>query len=205
MLEQNNLNSDVYLFVEGKDEKNFFEIYIEHLSLENVIRVEDFEGKDKLTEFLRLFKLRPDFENTTSIGIVRDADDNPKGAFASVQSSLDNNRLPRPGRIGEQAAGPPSVAVAILPGGEKPGMLETLLWESVGDPAIRRCVEDFLQCSEQAGQPIARRDKALAHAFLATRPDPHVSVGVAARKHYWDFDHPAFDGLREFLRTVAGP
>lgn len=204
MSQQNDSNSSVYLFVEGKDEKNFFERYIEHMSLEHIIGVEDFEGKDNLTKFLRLFKLRPDFGDATSIGIVRDADKNPKGAFASVQSSLDNNRLPRPGRMGEQVAGPPSVAVAILPGGEKPGMLETLLWESVGDPAIRRCVEDFLRCAEEAGQRIDRRDKTLAHAFLATRPDPHVSVGVAALKHYWNFDHPAFYGLRDFLRTVAG-
>ena len=47
------------------------------------------------------------------------------------------------------------------------------------------------------------RDKARAHAFIATKPDPHVSVGVAARKKYWNLDHPALTPVCDFLRSVV--
>ena len=45
-------------------------------------------------------------------------------------------------------------------------------------------------------------DKARVHAWLATRPEPHVSVGFAAQKGYWDLDHAAFAGVREFLKAL---
>lgn len=38
------------------------------------------------------------------------------------------------------------------------------------------------------------------HAYLATRDDPHVSVGVAARKGYWDLNHSALREVRSFLK-----
>ena len=59
------------------------------------------------------------------------------------------------------------------------------------------------QCAEEAGDSIDRPDKARARAYLAMKPDQHVSVGVAARKGYWNFDHDAFDGVRGFLTSLA--
>ena len=41
-------------------------------------------------------------------------------------------------------------------------------------------------------------------AYLAGKPQPNVSVGVAARKGYWDPQHPVFSGLRRFLITLNG-
>ena len=47
-----------------------------------------------------------------------------------------------------------------------------------------------------------RPDKARAHAYIATRRDPYLSVGVAAQRSYWDLDHAVFDGIRNFLRSL---
>ena len=64
--------------------------------------------------------------------------------------------------------------------------------------------KDGMKCAERDGESeIDRPEKAFAHAFLATRPDPHVSVGVAARKGYWDLDRPALEGVRSFLSGLA--
>ena len=41
-----------------------------------------------------------------------------------------------------------------------------------------------------------------SHAWLATQPLPHVSVGVAALKGYWDLDHQALDAVRQFLTAL---
>ena len=38
--------------------------------------------------------------------------------------------------------------------------------------------------------------------YLATKPPPHVSVGVAAQKGCWKLDHAALDGVRGFLTSL---
>ena len=45
--------------------------------------------------------------------------------------------------------------------------------------------------------------KARARAYLATKRDPHLSVGVAAKRGYWQLDHPVLQPLRGFLQNLA--
>ena len=139
------------------------------------------------------------------LGIVRDAETSAQGAFQSVQSSLRNAGLPVPARPGEPAGAAPTVNVLVLPGNGAPGMLETLLCRTFADTAADRCIDDFFRCFEgsEAGARIRNPDKARAHAFLATRKMPHVSVGVAAQKRYWgEFDQDAFLVIRRFLSSL---
>lgn len=118
--------------------------------------------------------------------------------------SLDHANLPAPQRHDESAGENPSVRVLVLPGDGRPGMLETLLCRTLTEHPVTRCVDDFLRCAEESGQHLQRRDKARAHAWLATQPLPHVSVGVAALKGYWDLDHRALEGVRRFLTALQG-
>ena len=46
-------------------------------------------------------------------------------------------------------------------------------------------------------------EKACAHVFIATKPQPHVSVGVAAKKGYLDLNHVQFADVRNFLRELV--
>ena len=82
-------------------------------------------------------------------------------------------------------------------------MLETLLCKTFEGSAVDGCIDGFFRCADESGSPIHRRDKARARAYLTTKPHPHVSVGVAAQKGYWNFDHDAFDGVRRFLMSLA--
>ena len=50
-----------------------------------------------------------------------------------------------------------------------------------------------------------RSEKARTCAYLATTRHPHVSVGVAAKKGVWDFEHDAFSNVREFLSRLGAP
>lgn len=43
---------------------------------------------------------------------------------------------------------------------------------------------------------------AYAHTFLASRYKPNLDLGVAARKGYWQLDHPVFTDVRQFLRNL---
>ena len=94
--------------------------------------------------------------------------------------------------------------VLILPGRDRPGMLETLLCETFAGSPEDDCINSFFDCITEAevGE-IKRIDKSRAWAFLTTKPNPHHSVGFAAAKGYWgDLDQPVFSGIRDFLKSL---
>lgn len=198
------------LLVEGKDERNFFEAFAEHLSLGNV-QIQAFDGKNRLREFLVTLAGATDFRRVRTIGIVRDADESADAAFQSVQTSLGNANdairssgveFPVPDRPEELVGGRPALSVLILPGKGQEGMLETLLCRTFAGDDVDHCIDRFFRCAEESGTRIGRRDKARARAYLATTPDPHLSVGVAAKRDRWKLDHGAFDGVRSFLTSL---
>lgn len=197
--------SAIQLLVEGKDQGNFFGELVKYLRIED-LQIQDFGGVNELKGFLGVIVKQSGFHDTVRmLGIVRDAETSAQGAFQSVQSSLRNAGLPVPVRPGDPIGAAPTVNVLILPGNGAPGMLETLLCRTFADTAADRCIDDFFKCFEQseAEARIRSPDKARAHAFLATRKWPHVSVGVAAQKGYWgNFDHDAFRGIRRFLSSL---
>ena len=202
----------VQLLVEGNDERNFFDALVGHLQLATV-QIQVLDGKDRLSESLETLAGTTGFRRVRSIGIVRDADQSAHTAFQSVQTALHNANqaagpwsgleFPVPERPEARAGESPSLRVLILPGNGAAGMLETLLCRTFDGTHVDRCIGRFFQCAEEAGNHIRRPDKARAHAYLSTKPDPHVSVGVGARKGYWDFDHDAFEGVRGFLRSLV--
>lgn len=197
------IESAVQLLVEGNDPRNFFEAFVEHLSLAN-IQIQNFGGVYELSGFLRALVNAPGFQIVQSIGIVRDAETSAERAFQSVQSSLERARLPVPDSPAERTDTNPAVTVLILPGDNRQGMLETLLCESFADNPVEGCIDDFFKCVESLPDvSIERSDKARAHAYLTTKPNPHFSVGVAAKNDYWNLDHNVFSTVRDFLQTIA--
>ena len=203
MPEPNTIESKIQLLVEGNDQRNFFEAFIDHLSLAD-IQIQNFGGVTDLRPFLSILVKRSGFRETVkSVGIVRDAEISAQAAFQSVQSSLSNAGLPVPNQPERRAGSSPAVPVLILPGNNRPGMLETLLNETFADTPVDDCINAFFGCVEAAsGVPTQRPHKARAQAYLATKPEPHLSVGVAAKRDYWNLDHPVFDQLRQFLRAL---
>ena len=202
MLPPRQLASSIQLLVEGNDQRNFFGGLVEHMELPD-FQIRNFSGVDELDNFLNLMVKMPGFHAVKMLGVVRDAETSAGGAFQSVQSSLRNAGLPVPDRPGERAGAAPAVNVLILPGEQSSGMLETLLCRTFANTAVDRCIDDFFKCFEEAGVRIQNPDKARARAFLATRPSPQVSVGVAAKKGYWgNLDHDVFRGIRQFLSSL---
>ncbi len=196
------ITADVQLLVEGKDAAGFFEWMSRHLQL-NGLQIQNFGGVTELRVFLRAFVKRSDFSRVTRIGVVRDAEESAKSAFDSVRGALRDARLPVPETPGRLGGVNPGVSVWILPDANTNGMLETLLWETIPDD-VRRCIDQFLVCIENVnGERVHRLHKARATAYLATQRKPHVSVGDAAKRSYWDLDHDALDPVRGFLRELA--
>ena len=201
MLEDIRIESSVQLLVEGNDQRNFFEAFVKHLSLDNM-QIQNFGGVDELRSFLLALATAPEFRTVDSVGIVRDAEASGESAFQSVQSSLANAGLPVPDRPEERTVDSPAVTVMILPGGAQGGMLETLLCETFEGSPMDGCIDGFFACAEALPDSVARSDKARAQAYLATQARPHLSVGMAAKNGYWDLDHSAFGSVRSFLGAL---
>ena len=190
------------LLVEGNDQRNFFEALLKHLNCQD-IQIHNFGGVDELPAFLRGFTGATGYSSVTSLGIVRDAEGDANAAWQSVRSALQRAGMPIPERVGQRSAKTPYVSVLILPGGNQSGMLETVLNQTFANNPVNACIDTFLECVENvSGQQVGRHDKARTHAYLTTQPEPHVSVGVAALKGYWSFDHEAFSPLRSFLTAL---
>ena len=191
------------LLVEGNDQRNFFEAMLAHLGLADRIQISSFGGVDQLRGYLAAFVKMPDFGSVRSVGVVRDAEGSEDAAFRSVQSSLESANLAVPAAIAKPVGEDPRVAVLILPGDGNPGMLETVLRRSFVGEHTNRCIDEFFECVEEsAAGSITNPDKARVFAYLATKPSPHHSVGVAAKAGVWDLDHAAFEGIRDFLRGL---
>ena len=197
------IEAGIQLLVEGNDQRNFFEAFRRHLSLDN-IQIRNYKGGQDLREYLKGFVKIEGFEAVHSLGVVRDAENSAENTFRSVQGSLRDVGLAVPDYPALRSGENPAVGVLILPDNIRPGMLETLLCETfVGTPRDH-CIEAFFQCiSALDVDAVKRPDKARAWAYLTTQPDPHHSVGFATMKGYWgDLDQPVFEGIRDFLRSL---
>jgi hypothetical protein len=184
------------LLVEGDTCLHFFEALLSELGLEDEVEVRHFGGVQQLRAFVRAFASTSAFRDVvTSLGVVRDAETDAKGARQSVEDALTVAGLPE----GVQTS------VFILPDNKRRGMIETLCVDSIRQDPVFSCVEEFFQCAEGqgAGLPHAPRvAKNHAQAFLATREEVQLYPGIAAYRGYWPWKSPVFDDLKTFLKAL---
>lgn len=192
------------LFVEGKDEVFFFNAFISYLGLNNIQSI-DMEGKTQLRDRLRALIVASGFKaKVASLGIVRDANANPKGAFQSVCDALKALNLPVPERPLVSEGISPKVTILILPKEDTPGMLEDICLKSVQkDPALF-CVDQYFKCLQEQNIPLSNKEsKAKVQAFLASRKEPGLRLGEAAHKGYWPWEDNAFEEIKKFLHQIV--
>ncbi|GEP46274.1 DUF3226 domain-containing protein [Brevifollis gellanilyticus] len=193
------------LLCEGEDEVNFFSAWFSELGWSD-IQIIAYQGKTKLAEFLADLSKLPGTDKVKKVAITRDADEDADSALTSVRHLIEQssewllNLQP---------------SVFVLPGGGKSGALESLWLASLLDDPKAVCVEEFFRCIREKGwepsEVFAKNDKARAQLWIAMKDIPNERFGIAAlhgrkdvekpwMKEKWvDFDHPAFDSLRQFL------
>jgi len=77
------ISAPYQLIVEGKDDKTFFEAFLENSRISGV-QIHSLDGKNNLNDFLKAFALTPGFYIVKAIGIIRDSNSDPKASFQSV-------------------------------------------------------------------------------------------------------------------------
>jgi hypothetical protein len=191
------------LLVEGRDAVAFFGALLKHLDLSEV-QIQNFGGISELRPFLKALRNEPGFwEKVLSLSVIRDAENNPQGAFQSVRDSLLAANLPAPANTMVSIGADPQVSVLILPDAVTPGMLESLCLAAVeNDPTIQ-CVDQYFNCLKQQMTVLpANLTKARLHAFLSSRPKPDLLVGEAASAGYFPWNHPVFSQVKQFLQVL---
>lgn len=204
------------LLVEGQDEVNFFHAFLHHLGLIDV-QVIEVGGKYSFQNEFPTFLALSGSERITAFAIIRDADLSHASTFSSIKNLLETFGQPCPTESGKFTDTPTKVGVFILPGNAETGMLESLCLQAVSDHPSMPCVEQFIYC---LGETLERKksetsdsthiayypkneEKAKMLAFLSTLYESTTSIGIAAQKGYWPFDHMALEELRNFLIGLA--
>jgi len=200
------IQSRKVIFVEGNDDKNFFDILLKKQNMLNV-SVLPINGKDQFNKVLPDIKELPNFTEVTHLAIVRDKDQDD--AFKSIINifhkkmgfSLEN----LPAENGKFAKGKPKIGVFIMPGNSIDGcMLEDLCLKTIENHPAIGCVNDFVSCLQRTDNPpnLKNISKIKTQAFLAAQEEVVNSLGRGAQKDYWDLDSPCLEELKTFLNHL---
>ncbi|MGC8785609.1 MAG: DUF3226 domain-containing protein [Armatimonadota bacterium] len=190
--------------VEGKDDERFFSALLRQIGLTDVQCI-GLGGKDEMgkTETWRAVVATPGFAELEALAIVRDADDNPQGAFQSVKDTLRNVGLSPPSAPFRIQQGTPKVCVIILPDVGSKGELEDLCLQSLAGEPVMECVEQFWECVQQREKhPPRKVSKAKLHAYLSCRREPGRRLGEAAEAGDIPLGSQAFDRVKQALRDL---
>ena len=192
------------LLVEGKDEIEFFNAFFRYLNLDT-IQIINVEGKINFRDEIKLLSIRPDIEIVKKIGAIRDADENAQAAFDSLKDSFNLVSWEPADTPNIFSDSNPSIGIFIMPGADQNnGMLEDLCLQSIKDQPDLRCVDDYINCIESLREErLNKLSKRKILTYLAGQQELVTALGLAAQKHIWNFDAPAFNELKTFLLELA--
>lgn len=189
------------LLVEGQDDRRFFEAFLRHHG-RPWIQVIEYGSTSELNREFPAIVRTPGFENVQWLCIAQDADLDPNAAFDRICTVLRKENLPTPSGPWRTTGVSPSVTTVILPEPQQPGDLETLVWSTLEEQALARCVNTFLECVESAGLATPRPlSKARTYSYLAACHPPGNRLGQAMQAGVFDFEHSAYRNLLELLPT----
>jgi hypothetical protein len=200
------------ILVEGVDEERFFEALLDHLGITDV-QVLSVGGKAGFGAMLAAIRADERFPEVRSIVLVRDADwhkpagENAAAAWDALVGAFASAGLPRPTQHAALGGSEElKTAVYVMPDGTADGMLEDLCLLAMRQDKALPCLDAYFECLKRTGIEHAAKDvaKARAHALLASRKDPDLRVGEAAKRGYWPFDAEAFGPLTALLRALGG-
>jgi hypothetical protein len=193
------------LLVEGIDDAIFFEALLKQLNL-NDVEIWPIGIGRAFKERLGLLTKLSGFERVKSIGIIRDADNDPAAAFTSISQALKENGLSAPASYGYRSTETPITCIMIMPDGlNGQGMLESLCLRAIKDNPAMSCINKYFDCLHKLDifQRKVDEDKAKVHAYLSSRENPDKRLGESALAGYWPFDNEVFDGVKWFLFEIG--
>ena len=198
------VRSDKLLLVEGTHEQKFFKCLLGAMGIVDV-QVEQVGGQHSFASGLKAVLSDPRFQagKVTAIGFVRDADSGVADKFESIKSTLTAVGLPVPVTLAEPTPGRPHVSVFIAPDNDRTGSIEDLCLDIAQPLEVMGCATHFMECvAVIQGNAHPHHAKAKVQALLATLEEGDIHMGIAAEKGFWDWNSPALDTLKAYLRLL---
>lgn len=193
------------LFVEGKDEENFFRA----LGVGDDIQIIDVGGKDSFrTRFSLYYKNSDGLDMVTHMGFVRDAEQrSAQFAFNDICSVLRTYGLPCPQSLVNNIdkSNKPCVGIFIMPDNNNIGMLENLCLVSINNYPIRISIDNYINDVKiQLGSNVAQLNepKARVQTYLASRIPLRQRLGEGALSGHFNFSDPCFNNIKNFLTLL---
>ena len=146
-----------------------------------------------------------------ALAVIRDAENNPAGQFASVSAVLAEAGWPMAQMPGQVARGQDGrkAGVLLLPADGLSGCLENALLAAPTNRVpseLLACARQFLDCVETHSRNDNWRAKVNIHAVLAGSTQntqaPALTLGQSAKAGFWDFTQPSLKPLIDFLREI---
>ena len=201
------IESSSLLMVEGKDEGNFFKALFAVLGITHV-QIEDIGGKDRFDAAIRAFSKMQGFDEITTLGFVRDAENMPaSAAFMSICSSLQHIDVQPPSAVGRvERIANRKIGIFIMPNNSNPGMLETICLDSIQQNTLYTDYilpyTDYLATDIYKDNIQFNKEKSEVQIYLASKLPLVNSLGLGAINGHWDFNHPVFNDIKRFLQDL---
>ncbi len=136
------IKKEYLIFVEGSDDKAFFEKLLEDMP---VIQIIDVEGRDNFKPKLKIISQDDNFEKVKKILIIRDADKSYERTYQSLIGIVREIFNETAGDILSGYQG--KYGILILPPSEKEGSLEDLLFKSI-ESEVQKEIVKFVEIME---------------------------------------------------------
>jgi|LakMenEpi03Aug12_release.lakeMendotaPanAssembly.Ray.scaffolds.fasta_scaffold246895_1 hypothetical protein len=174
------------------------------------------QGKDGFEDAIIGSDALTGFDGVNSVVIISDNDDDPNKSFSAVRAKLkkaiDDASVQRQWALPDApeilVAGSPSVSIWMWPSANRPGCLETVLWDIIQRkyPEKAKCVEAAIGCAGADLWSISKRDKAKVRCFmsLAAKKNPAMTLSHAWRdnKELFPVDSIEFTPIAQFLSAL---
>lgn len=190
------------LLVEGRDEVNFFECYLNFLKIDS-IQIIEVKGKENFKREIPKLKVLPGFSDVMKIGIIRDADTDFVATFRSIYDRLKENGFNPVKECNIFSESHPSIGIFIMPSSNQNGSLEDLCLEAINNDEIMKCSYQFIDCLKSFNPNIKNESKRLIQTYLASKDELCSNIGLGAMKKYWNFDSVYYNDLKNFIKELS--
>ena len=188
---------------EGKDDIAVVAELCRHSEITG-LNLEQYGGRDRLQEVIGTLPIRPEFTRgeLESVAILIDAEKDRSASFQKVRDIIKRIFDVVVENPGVFAGSKPRVAGFVVCDDHGRGMLEDVCLKSVSGRADYKCMEEYFKCLIEKTGKKDFHPKAKFKAWMASQIAFDIRVGLAATEGYLPWGDKAFDGLREFLKSV---
>ncbi|MCL2146383.1 MAG: hypothetical protein FWH52_01125 [Synergistaceae bacterium] len=97
------IESSHLIICEGRDDEGYLLSYLKNVEMNEKFQLKNCMGKNKIPSFIKALKGVTGFDNLETLIVIRDADDDPKGAVESIANALKDNGYAVPSKPCEAA------------------------------------------------------------------------------------------------------